>query len=171
MILIGFTWQAMLSIVWRAWAPAPLTRNKPFGTSSSIISAISMHTARTCRRFENGSGARKIRSGAAADPKQCEPRSQVWINQRQRDANGSWPIMIGNRPAIDARFNTRFVSIDGISDQQFALRVDEFRVGHCKIKERVMALKRVVDAENLFQWHERSSGIAAGGHENDFALI
>src|SRR5438094_8843785 len=79
--------------------------------------------------------------------------------------------MIGNRPAIDARFDTRFVVIDRISDQQFALRVDEFRVGHGKIKARIMALKRIVDGENFFQWREWSGGIAAGGHENVFALI
>src|SRR6266404_5331594 len=33
-----------------------------------------------------------------------------------------------------------------------------------------MALKCVVDSEDLFQWAEWSGGIAAGGHENVLAL-
>src|SRR6266436_6526559 len=92
-------------------------------------------------------------------------------HQIERHANRLGAVVIGNRAPIDAGAHARFITVDGVSDQQFTLLVDEFRVRDRKVKERVVTLERVVNGEDPFQRGEGTGRPAACGHVNFLSLV
>ena len=79
--------------------------------------------------------------------------------------------MSAERALVRARGHARLVVVDGISHQQFSLRIDKLRMCHGKIKKWVVALESVLDRVNLLQGRKRASRPPARPHENLFALI